>query len=116
MQLQLLRLLVTHQRLKPLFELLNGHLLTIPVLHCAVNSLRWDEHIAHDVDDAIGRNAVLDRDGGKGVYLNVDITTIAGNVDAKRLVGKKSLEVDLGIGCQPNFNRRHEQETSLTWK
>lgn len=42
MYLQFLRLLVAHHRLKPLFELLDGHLLTIPVLHSTVDRLRWD--------------------------------------------------------------------------
>ena len=53
MYLQFLRLLVAHHRLKPLFELLDGHLITIPVLHSTVDRLRWDEHVAHDVDDAV---------------------------------------------------------------
>ena len=53
MHSQLLQHLVSHQRLKPLFELLNGHLPTIPMLHGTVDGLRWDEYIAYNVDDAI---------------------------------------------------------------
>ncbi len=53
MQSQLLRLLIVYQRLKPLLELLNGHLPTVPMLHAAVDGLGWDEHIAHNMDDAI---------------------------------------------------------------
>ena len=50
---QLLRRLVIQQRIKPFFELFNSHLLTGPMLHATVNSLRWDEHIAHNMNDAI---------------------------------------------------------------
>ena len=50
---QLLRLLIAHQRLKSLFELLNRHLLTIPMLHATVDGLRWDKHVAHDMDNTI---------------------------------------------------------------
>lgn len=90
--------LISHQRLKPFFEIFNRHLLTVPVLDAAVNGLRWNEHIAHDVDDAIRRNAILDRDGREAVNLDVDVTAIAGDVHAERFVFKKSLEVDLDMG------------------
>ena len=50
---QLLRLLVIQQRIKPFFEIFNSHFLTSPMLHATVNSLRRDEHIAHNMNDAI---------------------------------------------------------------
>lgn len=53
MHSQLLRLLVGHQWLKSLFELLNGHLSAVPMLHSTVDGLGWDENIAHNVDDTI---------------------------------------------------------------
>ena len=53
MHSQILRLLIIQQRIKPFFELFNCHLLTIPMLHATVNSLGWNEHIAHNVNDTI---------------------------------------------------------------
>ena len=53
MHSQLLWLPIVHPRRKSLLELLNRHLCTIPMLHATVNSLRRDEHIAHNVNDAI---------------------------------------------------------------
>ena len=53
MRSQLLRLLVFHQRCEPLLELLNGQFLAVPMLHSPINRLRWDEHIIHEVNDAV---------------------------------------------------------------
>ena len=99
MQSQLLQVLISHQWFKPFFEIFNRHLLTVPVLHAAVDGLWWDEHIAHDVDDAIRRNPILDRDSREAVNFDVDVTAVAGDVHAERFVFKKSLKIDLSIRC-----------------
>ena len=103
MHSQLLRLLVGYQRLKPLLKFLNGHLLTIPMLHATVDSLGWDEYIAYDVNDAIGCNSIFDRNSGEAVNFDLDKSSISSNVDTKRLVFQKCLKVDLNILCKPKF-------------
>ena len=97
MRSQLLRLLIFHQRCEPLLELLNGHFLAVPMLHGPINRLRWDEHIIHQVNDTVRRNSIFDCDSGEGIDLDVDVTTIAGDINTERLVLKKGFEVNLGI-------------------
>ena len=83
---QLLWRLIVHQRLKPLLKLIHGHLPTLPVLHAAVDGLGRDEHIAHNMDDAIRCNSILDRHTGEAVDLDLNEAAVASDIDAERLV------------------------------
>ena len=86
MHSQLLWLLVGHQRLKPLFELLNGHLSAIPILHSTVDGLGRDEDIVHNVDDTVCCDAIFNRDSGEGINFDADESTVSADVNAERLV------------------------------
>ena len=53
-----LQLLIDDERLKTFLELFQRHFLAFPLLQTPVDGLRRDENVAHDVDDAVGCDAV----------------------------------------------------------
>lgn len=56
------------------------------MLQSTVDCLGRDEYVAHDLDNSISRNAILDRDGGEAVDLDLNEAAITAYVDAERLV------------------------------
>ena len=53
-----LQLLIDRQWLKSVLELIHREFLAVPLLQATVDRLRWDENVAHDVDDSVGRDAI----------------------------------------------------------
>lgn len=52
------------------------------MLKTAVDSLGWDENVAHDLDNAVGGNTIFNGDAGEAINLDVDVAAIAGDIDA----------------------------------
>jgi hypothetical protein len=87
--------------LKPVHEVLDLKFLAHPLGAGATgNLLRWDEHIADNLNDAVPCDAILDRDATESINLDADEATVAGNVNAEAAVleqGRKvNVEVSLG--------------------
>ena len=93
--LQLKVVIILDKRLKPLLQVLDIELLSFPLRQDATHLLGRDEDVGNDVDDTIGRDAILHRDAGEAVDLDVDVAAVAGNVDAERAVLEQSGEIDL---------------------
>ena len=55
-----LQLNIVKQRLQSLLEVLNSQLLALVMLFHAVNPLGWNQHVANDLNDTVGGNAILD--------------------------------------------------------
>ena len=75
--LSCLQLLVDHQRLESFLELVDGHFFTVPLLKATVDGFRWDQHVAHDVNNAIRCNAILNGDSRETVDLDADEASVA---------------------------------------
>ena len=56
------------------------------MLHATIDGLWWNEHITHDMNDAIRCDSILNRDSRKGVDFNFDKTAIPGDINAERLI------------------------------
>ena len=78
--------MLPNKRLEPFLKLIYTKLLTLPLLLHSIDTLRWDEDAAHNLDYAIRRDAILDRHVRETVDLDADETPVASNVDAEGLV------------------------------
>lgn len=95
---KLLVFVVPNERLKSLLELLQGQILTLPKLQSSIDCLRWNEDVADNLDNTIGSDAIFNCDGREGIDLDVNVAAVTRYVDAKRLVFKEGLKVNLRGG------------------
>lgn len=96
-----LKIALGYERLEPLHQVLDLKLLASPKGTWATrNLLRWDEHVADDLDHTVLGDAILDRNATKAVDLNADEAAISSDVNAKAAIlehGRKvNVEVALG--------------------
>ena len=101
--LQLLGVFICHKRAKSLLEIIHRQLLTSPLLQPSVNCLGRDENAVDDLNDAIGSNAILNRDAGKSIDFDADETSVTSYVNAKRLVFKEGGKINLCNQVSPAF-------------
>jgi hypothetical protein len=88
-----LQLHTLNKRLKALLELLNTHLLTLPIHHLASRILRREQYIAHNLNDAITRHAIVNRNARKAIDPDLHKRAIPCHIDGKRLALEHSRQV-----------------------
>lgn len=104
---------ILDERLKPLLEVVHGQFLTLPVRVHTVNRLGWYDDVANDLDDTVGRNAVLDRHRRESVDFDIDVAAVAEDINSQRLVLQKSREINLlNLSASGTIGKR----SVLTWK
>jgi hypothetical protein len=87
---------IFQQWLESFHQVLLAELFSVPFSNAAMELLGWDEDIFHNVNDAIPRNDVRERDVHVSVDLDLDQATKAEDVDAEMVVMQESGQVDLG--------------------
>lgn len=86
--------LLLHIRLQPLLQLLHTHLLSPPIhLLPTRRILRWHKHIAHHLNDAIARHAIMHRHARKPIDPDGDERAIPRYVDGEIFAGQDGGEV-----------------------
>ena len=96
-----LKITLGNKRLEPLHQVLDLKLLAGPEGARATRDLlRWDEHVADDLDHTVLGNAILYRNATKAVDLDADEATVPSNVDAKAAVLKHGWEVDVEVALR----------------
>lgn len=86
--------LIIEIRNQPILEFLQIHL-AVHLLRGTAWRLRWDQHGTDNVDNAVPRNAILDRDVGEAVDLDRDEAAPARDVDGQALVLEQRGEIDV---------------------
>ena len=90
-----LETMILNKGLQSLLEVFEIKLLSLPLRQDAANLLRWNENVGHNVDNPVGRDAVLDRDTSEAVDLNVDQAAVTSNVNTKGAILQKSRQINL---------------------
>ena len=91
----------SHERFKSLHQVFHLKLFTGPEGAGATRDLlRWDEYVADDLNHAVLRNTILDRDTAKSVDFDADEATVPSDVDAKAAVLEHGREVDVEVALR----------------